>query len=202
MPRIIALLVLAAIAGFLVWVALGSDEPAVVSASSDASEPAAATAPRELETPPVLRDHPEDFTEVDAWLQSEATTLEEAKGEVTIVQFWTFGCYNCKNTLPHLREIYAEHHDDGLEIIGVHAPEFDYERDLDNVEEALVDLDVPWQVAIDNKRTNFGIWQSEGRRFWPRTYVIDAEGNIRFDHIGEGKYQELADTVEALLAEA
>ena len=186
MPRILALVVLAAIAGFLLWVALSGDSTV---------EPTAAEAPevRNLSTPAVLGEHPTELVDIDGWLQSDATSLEEAMGEVTIVQFWTFGCYNCKNTIPHLRALYEEYNDEGLEIIGVHAPEFDYERDVSNIEQALVDQEIPWQIALDPERENFRSWQSGGRRFWPRTYVIDSEGQIRFDHIGEGAYSDLGD---------
>jgi len=150
------------------------------------------------EAPPVLDGKPE-LTGLDGWLQSDATGLASFDGQVRIVHFWTFGCYNCKNTLPHLQDLYAEHHDDGLEIIGVHAPEFDYEADVDNIAAAAVDLGVTWPIALDTEKVNFRAWQGR-RRFWPRTYVLDQEGRVRFDHIGEGAYDELAATVQYLLA--
>lgn len=151
------------------------------------------------EAPPVLDPKPE-LTGLDGWLQSDATGLASFDGQVRIVQFWTFGCHNCKATLPHLQELYARHHDDGLEIIGVHAPEFAHEAEVDNIAAAAVDLGVTWPIALDTDKVNFRAWQG-ARRFWPRTYVLDREGNVRFDHIGEGRYDELADTVEYLLAE-
>lgn len=198
MPRIVALLVLMAIAGILVWVAVSDD--ATEAAAPVPVDPVAAEAPETLPEPPVLAQHG-DLVNLQGWLQSDATTLAEAQGKVTIVHFWTFGCFNCKNTIPHLRALYEEYNDDGLEIVGVHAPEFDYERDVSNIEEALGDQNIPWQIALDPDRENFREWQSGGRRFWPRTYVLDNEGNIRFDHIGEGDYEELGQTVASLLAD-
>jgi thiol-disulfide isomerase/thioredoxin len=155
-----------------------------------------------LEQPvPVLDPKPE-LSGLDGWLNAPngTTGLADFDGQVRIVQFWTFGCYNCTNTLPHLQEIYAEHRDDGLEIIGIHAPEFDYEADVDNIAAAAVDLGVDWPIALDTDKTNFRRWQGS-RRFWPRTYVLDRDGNVRYDHIGEGRYDELAATVAQLLDE-
>ncbi|MEZ5166201.1 MAG: redoxin domain-containing protein [Acidimicrobiales bacterium] len=131
-------------------------------AAGDGSAPATESAPAltaaEL---PDLGPVPE-LVDIDAWLNTDAASFAEARRKVTVVQFWTFGCSNCKATLPHLQELYASRHDDGLEIIGVHSPEFDYERDPDNIAEALVDLGVTWPVALDPVRTNFREWQGAG----------------------------------------
>ncbi|NNC42992.1 MAG: redoxin domain-containing protein [Acidimicrobiia bacterium] len=154
----------------------------------------------QVEAPPVLRAAP-DLVDLDGWLQTDAASFSDFDAPVKIVQFWTFGCYNCKNTIPYLQDIYATYRDDGLEIIGVHAPEFAYEADPANIASAAVDLGVTWPIALDTDKVNFRSWQSP-RRFWPRTYVIDADGNIRFDRIGEGAYDELEATVAYLLAEA
>ncbi len=147
--------------------------------------------------PPVLRAAP-DLVELDGWLQSDATTLTDARGEVTILQFWTFACRNCKNTLDTIARLYDTYEPAGLEVVGVHAPEFDFEADPVRIAEAATELGVDWQIALDTDKTNFRSWQ-EGRRFWPRTYIIDADGNIRYDWIGEGNYDELEATVAWLL---
>lgn len=147
---------------------------------------------------------PENFgsadtlVELDGWLQTDATALEDFDGQVKILQFWTFSCHNCTATIPTLQHLYETYHADGLEIIGVHAPEFSFEEDPAAVQEAANELGVTWPIAIDNKKRNFRSWQGS-RRFWPRTYVIDANGDIRFDHIGEGAYDELEETVAYLL---
>ena len=112
---------------------------------------------------------------------------------------WTFGCFNCQNRIPHTQALYAELADENFDIIGVHAPEFDFEREIPRIEQAVVDLGVTWPVAIDTNKENFRAWQEGGRRFWPRTYVVDQNGDIRFDHIGEGDYEELEQTVKFLL---
>ena len=144
------------------------------------------------------------LTNIDGWLNTDADSLESIRAEnlVTVVQFWTFGCRNCKATLPYLRDLYADYHAAGLEIVGVHAPEFAYEADPDNIATALIDLDVHWPVALDTHKRNFHRWQPGTTAYWPRVYVIDSAGQVRFDHIGEGKYDELRDTVSRLLAEA
>lgn len=115
---------------------------------------------------------------------------------VTITQFWTFGCVNCRNTVPYLRALYERYAEDGLEIVGVHYPEFDFERDPVAVAEAAADQGVSWPVLFDNDGAN---WRNFGNRFWPRWYVIDTAGHIRFDHIGEGGYRETEDAVRRLL---
>lgn len=147
--------------------------------------------------PPKLGAAPA-LTGLDGWLQTDATSLDSFSGQVRIVQFWTYSCHNCTATIPHLQDIYAERQPQGLEIIGVHAPEFDYERNPDNVAAAATQLGVTWPIALDTNKTSFGVWQKD-RRFWPRTYVLDQNGEIRFDHIGEGSYDELAATVDYLI---
>lgn len=147
--------------------------------------------------PPILPDKPA-LTDIDGWLNTEATSLDDFTGQVRVVEFWTFGCFNCKNRIPHTQELYAEFADDGLEIIGIHSPEFDRERDPAAVAEATERLGVTWPVALDTDKTNFRSWQG-GRRFWPRVYVLDQEGNLRYDHIGEGDYDGLHDIVAYLI---
>jgi thiol-disulfide isomerase/thioredoxin len=114
---------------------------------------------------------------------------------------WKFGCINCKRTLPYLQEIYADHGGAGLEIVGVHSPEFTFEEDPVAVAAAAEELGVTWPIALDTRQRNFFGWQGS-RGYWPRTYVIDQAGQVRFDHIGEGKYEELAATVHYLLTES
>ena len=219
--RIVAGIIAAASVLGIAYAALGgsAEDPAVAAGgqeldaigsapipNSEAAGEQAASEPED-DTPAAdpLGPVPDNFGEaatlvdIDAWLQTDATSLEDFDGQVKILQFWTFSCFNCKNTIPTLRDLYANYHEDGLEIIGVHAPEFDYEKDQELVLDAAEDLGVTWPIAIDNQKLNFRSWQGS-RRFWPRTYVIDANGDIRFDHIGEGAYEELEETVAYLLA--
>ncbi len=169
-----------------------TDDTGVSPTTTTTEVEAAASAPPDLG--PVF-----PVTDLDGWMNTDNTSFDDWSGTVRIVQFWTFGCYNCKNTLPHLQELYASYDRSELEIIGLHSPEFDWEGDPDNIAEALVDLDVTWPVGLDTNKTNFRSWQGGSRRFWPRTYVIDQNDRIRFDHIGEGAYDELAATVDWLV---
>lgn len=158
----------------------------------------ATTAP--IDPPPVLRETHPPLKEIDGWLQADVTSLEELRGKVVIVEFWTFGCYNCRNRLPYTQDIYAAYRDQGLEIVGIHSPEFAYEKEVDAIVEALDRLGVSWPVVLDTDRRTFREWQGSPA-YWPRTYVLDHLGRVRFDHIGEGAYKALEDTVVALLAE-
>lgn len=166
--------------------------------SSTTTVPATTTT---LPTPPVLMEVHPPLVEIDGWLQSEVESLEELRGKVVVVEFWTFGCYNCKNRIPHTQELYERYGDRGLEIVGIHSPEFKYEEDVNNIIEAMKDLGVTWPVVLDRRRRTFWEWQTGGRAYWPRTYVLDPLGRVRFDHIGEGKYRELEQTVAFLIEE-
>ncbi len=154
-----------------------------------------------IDPPPVLREDAPPLVGIDGWLATDITSLEELKGSVVVVEFWTFGCYNCKNRIPYTQDLYAKYRDQGMEIVGIHSPEFKYERDVANVEQAMDDLGVTWPVALDTDRRTFREWQGRPA-YWPRTYVLDKQGRIRFDHIGEGAYEELDQVVGYLLTES
>ncbi len=168
-------------------------EPVALAAESGsvATTTTLADAPPDLGLPPEVKD-------LDGWLNTDATDYSDFDGQIRVIQFWTFGCYNCKNTLPHLQALYDEYQPQGVEIIGFHAPEFEFEADPANVESALPELGVTWPVALDTGKTNFRSWQTGGR-FWPRTFVLDKDGHIRFDHVGEGAYDDLFATVDWLV---
>ncbi len=178
-----------------------SSDPAAVAddaSTGDAGPSTTATTVAGLETAPPVLGEAGDLVDLDGWLQTDATQFSDFDGTVRVVQFWTFGCINCKNTLENLRALYDEFEPAGLEVIGVHAPEFDFESDVDAIAQAATDLGVRWPIALDTDKTNFRSWQP-GRRFWPRTFVLDRDGNIRFDRIGEGAYEELNATVAFLI---
>ncbi len=146
------------------------------------------------------------LTNLDGWLNTDAMSLEEirAASKLTVVQFWTFGCRNCKNTLDALGQLYTDFRDQGVEIVGVHSPEFSYEADVDNIIEAAADLGVIWPIALDTDKRNFHRWQPGNIGYWPRVYVIDGDNQIRFDRTGDGRatYEKLYETVEQLLVDA
>lgn len=136
---------------------------------------------------------------LNGWLNSAPLTREALRGKVVLLEFWTFGCVNCRNVLPHVRAWEAKYRDQGLVVIGVHTPEFAYERKLDNVRDAVKALGVVWPVAIDN---DFALWRAFGNRYWPANYFIDARGRIRFHHFGEGAYEQSEQVIRQLLDEA
>jgi cytochrome c biogenesis protein CcdA/thiol-disulfide isomerase/thioredoxin len=133
------------------------------------------------------------------WINSEPLTMEQLRGKVVIIDFWTFGCYNCRNTRPYVRALYDKYKDQGLEIIGVHAPEFAYEKVPANVRAAAKEQGVTWPVALDE---NFKTWGAYKNRYWPAFYFIDAQGHIRHEHFGEGNYEYNEKVVQQLLSEA
>ena len=131
-----------------------------------------------------------------SWLNSEPLRLAELKDKVVLVEFWTFGCYNCRNVEPYLKEWHQKYADKGLVVIGVHAPEFNYERVLANVQRYVREHAISYPVAVDN---DFATWKRYGNRYWPAMYLIDKRGVIRYLRIGEGGYQETEQQIRALL---
>jgi cytochrome c biogenesis protein CcdA/thiol-disulfide isomerase/thioredoxin len=134
-----------------------------------------------------------------AWLNSPPLSREALRGKVVVVDFWTYSCVNCLRTLPYVRAWYDKYKDQGLVVIGVHAPEFAFEKDIGNVRRAVKDLGVDYPVALDN---DYAIWRAFDNRYWPAHYFADAEGRIRYHHFGEGDYAESEAVIQKLLAEA
>ena len=171
--------------------------------SGDAfAEPAAAAGgDGEASDLPVLGDAPE-IVGTQRWFNTpggRALSLSSLRGEVVLIDFWTYSCINCLRTLPYLRAWDERYRDDGLRVIGVHSPEFPFERDAANVEDAVRRNDLGYAVAQDNE---FATWNAYGNRFWPAKYLIDAEGNVRYTHFGEGAYDETETAIRELLADA
>jgi cytochrome c biogenesis protein CcdA/thiol-disulfide isomerase/thioredoxin len=133
------------------------------------------------------------------WLNSPPLTAEGLRGKVVLVDFWTYSCINCLRTLPYVKAWAQKYKDQGLVVIGVHAPEFAFERNVDNVKKAIHDLGIDYPVAIDN---NYAIWRSLNNQYWPAHYFADAQGHIRYHHFGEGDYAESEQVIQQLLAEA
>lgn len=140
-----------------------------------------------------------ELTGTTDWINSTPLTLASLRGKVVIIDFWTFECYNCVNTLPYVRDLYDKYHSQGLEIIGVHTPEFAVERVLANVRKATKDLGVTWPVVLD---PDYKTWSAYNNGYWPAFYFIDANGHIRYTHIGEGNYDYNEKVVQQLLSEA
>ncbi len=133
---------------------------------------------------------------IAAWINSKPLMLSELKGKVVLIDFWTYSCINCLRTLPYLKDWYAKYHDKGLVIIGVHAPEFDFEKDVDNVKNAVQRNGILYPVALDNR---FTTWQNYANRYWPAHYLIDQEGKVVYRHFGEGDYAVTENNIRYLL---
>ena len=202
------------LATLLTLSACGSDEPEVVdTATPEPVVPTATSAPEPTEEPtseptveptaepteaptqaPVARTEPielldKDVRDIDAWINSEPTSIAEltSQGKVVLVDFWTYTCVNCLRTLPFLREWQEKYSDNGLVILGVHAPEFEFEKELENVQMAVDDEGVTWPVALDNEMST---WRSFNNRYWPAKYLVGTDGEIHYSHFGEGSYRE------------
>ncbi|MDA1188135.1 MAG: redoxin domain-containing protein [Chloroflexi bacterium] len=136
---------------------------------------------------------------ISGWLNTEPFALEDLRGQVVLVDFWTYTCINCIRTLPYLKDWHDKYADDGLVIVGVHTPEFDFEHIYENVEDAIAEYGLKYPVAQDN---DYGTWRAFSNRYWPAKYLIDKDGYIRYTHFGEGAYEETEEWIRALLAEA
>jgi thiol-disulfide isomerase/thioredoxin len=134
-----------------------------------------------------------------AWLNSPPQTATDLRGKVVVVQFWTYTCINWRRTLPYIRAWSAKYREQGLVVIGVHTPEFDFEENVDNVRSALAEMHIDYPVAIDNQRS---IWNAFHNIYWPALYLVDAGGHIRYRQFGEGEYARTEREIQKLLAES
>jgi thiol-disulfide isomerase/thioredoxin len=144
-------------------------------------------------------EHLPGFDASTGWLNSEPLTDEELRGKVVLVDFWTYTCINWLRTLGYVRAWAERYADDGLVVVGVHTPEFPFERDADNVREAAKDLTVEYPIALD---PDYGVWEAFSNRYWPAVYIADAEGRIRHHQFGEGGYEECERIIQQLLRKA
>lgn len=133
------------------------------------------------------------------WLNSPALTSESLRGKVVLVDFWTYDCINCQHTLPYVKDWAQKYEKDGLVVIGVHTPEYGFERIISNVRDEVRKLGITYPVAIDN---NYAIWRNFDNQYWPAHYLIDAKGQVRFTHFGEGRYETQEKMIQQLLQEA
>jgi len=133
------------------------------------------------------------------WLNSPPLTAESLRGKVVLIDFWTYSCVNCIRTLPYLRAWYDKYKDRGLVVIGVHAPEFAFEHDVDNIRRAAAEFKIDYPIAVDNEYT---IWRAFKNEYWPAHYFVDAKGRVRHHHFGEGEYAQSERIIQQLLAEA
>lgn len=137
-----------------------------------------------------------EFQGIQQWLNSAPLTRQDLQGSVVLLQFWTLGCINCQRTLPYITRWHQQYAAQGLKVIGVHTPEFPFERQVGNIQAAIERHHITYPVAVDN---NFQTWQAYRNEYWPHLFLADRQGLIRYDHIGEGAYTETANTIEKLL---
>lgn len=133
---------------------------------------------------------------ISAWINSEPLTKKDLKGKVVLVDFWAYSCVNCVRTLPYINEWDKKYRDKGLVIIGVHAPEFDFEKDVENVKRAVKKWHVTYPVALDNDQVT---WNNFSNRYWPAHYLISKQGKVVYTHFGEGKYDVTENNIRELL---
>ena len=207
---VLALAVPLALVVVVLVITARSAETATVSSSAVGSVPdvGVARAPTSASGPvrPIAAPRPSgpaapELRGGSAWINSEPLTLAElgSQGKVVLIDFWTYGCYNCRNTLPYVKQWWEKYKDQGLVIVGVHTPEFASEHVLENVQGAVEREGIGWPVVQDNK---YVIWRAYGNRYWPRFYLVDERGQIIYDHIGEGAYDQTERQIQAALAAA
>lgn len=139
-----------------------------------------------------------EFAGIHQWLNSPPLSMEGLRGKVVLVDFWTYACGNCINTLPYVKQWHHKYKDQGLVVVGVHTPEFPFERSTANVQAAIRRFDIRYPVALDN---GYATWSAFGNQYWPALYLIDANGGIVYKHYGEGSYAETEDTIRKLLTQ-
>jgi thiol-disulfide isomerase/thioredoxin len=139
-----------------------------------------------------------ELANIDGWINSEPLSLVRLRGKVVFLDFWTYGCVNCQRTLPAMKELHSKYSGDGLVVLGIHTPEFPYERNRKRVERAVELMGLTYPIALDNENLT---WKLYGNQYWPRQTLIDVNGFVRFEHIGEGDYDKIETNVVKLLKE-
>jgi len=132
------------------------------------------------------------------WINSEPLKLKDLRGRVVLIDFWTFGCLNCRNTLPSIKSWHERYRDKGLTVVGVHSPEFDYEKKAENLRREVASLEIRYPVVSDN---DYQTWDAYNVGAWPTIFLIDKQGRIRWSHVGEGNYDEAERIIQQLLVE-
>lgn len=140
-----------------------------------------------------------EFTGIETWLNSEPLTMSALRGKVVLVDFWTYTCINCIRTLPYVKSWHQKYKDQGLVVVGVHTPEFSFERPTANVRTAIARFGITYPVAQDNQ---YATWEAYRNMYWPAFYLIDKRGEVIYSHFGEGRYAETEAAIQKALAHA
>jgi thiol-disulfide isomerase/thioredoxin len=165
------------------------------------TKPGAGVVVNDIPLTTLVKDFPsgKELASIHGYINTkEGFKLEDVKGKVILIDFWTYSCINCIRTLPYITAWDEKYRDKGLVIVGVHTPEFDFEKEKENVQKAVLQHKIKYPVVLDN---DYGTWRAYQNRYWPRKYLIDSDGFIRYDHIGEGGYQETERQIQLLLME-
>jgi len=160
------------------------------------STPIAAPTPDVVAVSPAASKALPEFQGISQWLNSAPLKVTDLKGSVVLVQFWTFACINCQRTLPYITRWHRQYAASGLKVIGIHTPEFAYERDVNNIKRALKQHQITYPVPVDNE---YKTWKAYDNEYWPHLFLADRQGFLRYDHIGEGAYEETEQTIRKLL---
>jgi thiol-disulfide isomerase/thioredoxin len=139
-----------------------------------------------------------EFAGIDNWINSAPLSMRQLRGKVVLVDFWTFDCVNCLNVLPHVKGWHQKYRDQGLVVVGVHTPEYAFERKLDSLQTAVKRNGITFPVAQDNRYLTWSAWEN---RFWPAFYLVDKKGEVVYTHFGEGDYARTEAQIRKLLAE-
>jgi len=194
--NIILVLVLVAIFGSIYYL---NSQKAETGNSGQSAENNIKIASMAKEDKAKMYEPAKEISSPDAFINSDPFEISDLIGKkVILVDFWTYSCINCQRTLPYLNAWYDKYKDKGLEIVGIHTPEFDFEKEYTNVVEAVKKFDIKYPVVMDN---DFSTWHSYNNRYWPRKYLIDIDGYIIYDHIGEGGYDETEQKIQEALKE-
>lgn len=137
-----------------------------------------------------------EFQGISQWLNSSPLSTKDLKGSVVLVQFWTFSCINCQRTLPYITSWHRQYAAKGLKTIGIHSPEFPFERDVNNIKQALQKHGITYPVPVDNE---FKTWNAYNNQYWPHLFLADRQGKIQYDHIGEGAYDKTEQMIRKLI---
>jgi len=193
----ITLVLVLVVAIFAAGYATGRGPLAVVSAGISRLTSGGQMVPSRSLTEETVAPTAPDFSS-GIWINSEPLTLKSLQGRVVLIDFWTFACYNCRNTLPSLKKWDAQYRDKGLTIIGVHTPELDFERDIDQLRREVAMLGIKYPVVTDQDYTTWKAYRVEA---WPTVFLLDKHGRVRWNHVGEGYYDETEEMIKKLLAE-
>ncbi|WP_020652737.1 thioredoxin family protein [Massilia niastensis] len=139
-----------------------------------------------------------EFTGINNWLNSAPLKQQDLRGKVVLVDFWTYTCINCIRTMPYVKAWHARYKDQGLVVVGVHTPEYAFERSTENVKAAIARFGITYPVAQDNR---YATWQAYQNQYWPAVYLIDKKGRVVYQHFGEGAYKETEEVIRTLLAQ-